>query len=120
VAPGTHPEQYHIAREGGTEPPFTGKYYRGKRSGTYHCIACGAPLFRSQEKYESGTGWPSFWAAVREGAVEMRADHSHGMHRVEVRCSACGSHLGHLFEDGPPPTGQRYCINSASLDFEAE
>lgn len=114
------PEQYHVTREGGTEAPFTGKYHNEKGSGVYHCVACGAPLFRSQEKYDSGTGWPSFWAAVREGAVETRADHSHGMRRVEARCAACGSHLGHLFEDGPPPTGQRYCINSASLDFEAK
>lgn len=112
------PEQYRVARQGGTEAPFTGKYYRNKASGLYHCVACGAPLFRSDEKYESGTGWPSFRTPVREDAVERVEDRSHGMHRVEVRCAACGSHLGHVFEDGPPPTGERYCINSLSLDFE--
>ncbi len=112
------PEKYRILRQAGTEPAFTGKYYRNKETGIYHCGACGAELFGSDEKYESGSGWPSFWAPVSEEALEMRTDRSHGMTRIEVRCARCGSHLGHVFEDGPPPTGQRYCINSAALDFE--
>lgn len=110
------PEQYRILRQAGTERAFSGKYYRNRASGLYHCAACGAPLFSSTEKYESGSGWPSFWAPVK-GALETRQDTSHGMIRTEVRCARCGGHLGHLFDDGPPPTGQRYCINSAALDF---
>ncbi|MFN2197216.1 MAG: peptide-methionine (R)-S-oxide reductase MsrB [Anaerolineales bacterium] len=112
------PEQYTILREKGTERPFTGKYYRSKETGTYHCAACGNPLFTSDTKYESGSGWPSFWAPLAEGNVEIRRDTSHGMVRTEVLCARCGSHLGHVFDDGPQPTGLRYCINSISLDLE--
>lgn len=112
------PEQYTILREKGTERPFTGKYYRSKETGTYHCAACGNPLFTSDTKYESGSGWPSFWAPLAEGNVEVRRDTSHGMVRTEVLCARCGSHLGHVFDDGPQPTGLRYCINSISLDLE--
>ncbi len=110
------PEQYRVLRQAGTERAFTGKYYHNKASGTYHCAACGAPLFRSEQKYDSGSGWPSFWAPI-EGALETHRDTGHGMIRTEVRCARCGSHLGHVFEDGPAPTGLRYCINSVSLDF---
>lgn len=113
-------EQYHVTRESGTEPPFTGKYYAFKEQGTYVCVCCGADLFSSAQKYDSGSGWPSFWAPIGEDAVETLPDSSHGMRRVEVRCSNCGAHLGHVFEDGPPPTGLRYCVNSASLDFKGE
>lgn len=112
------PEQYHVTREQGTEPPFTGKYYHFNETGTYLCVCCRAELFSSAQKYESGSGWPSFWAPLSQGAVTERADRSHGMRRVEVRCSRCGAHLGHVFQDGPRPTGLRYCINSASLDFK--
>lgn len=112
------PEQYRITRQCGTEPPFTGKYYAHKGKGLYQCVACSAPLFRSEQKYDSGTGWPSYWAPVDENAVEKKVDYSHGMNRVEVRCATCGAHLGHVFEDGPQPTGLRYCINSAALGFE--
>lgn len=112
------PEQYHVTQEGGTERAFSGCYVQEKRPGTYRCVVCGDALFESDVKFESGSGWPSFWKPLRDGNVETVEDTSHGMTRTEVRCGACGAHLGHVFPDGPPPTGLRYCINSASLDFE--
>ena len=111
-------EQYRVLREKGTEPPFTGKYWNNHEKGIYKCAACGEPLFGSETKFESGSGWPSFYAPVDGEKVEKKRDLSHGMIRTEVLCKNCKSHLGHVFKDGPKPTGLRYCINSISLDFK--
>jgi peptide-methionine (R)-S-oxide reductase len=112
------PEQYYVARKAGTEPAFSGKYYQTKDPGTYTCVCCGQPLFSSETKFDAHCGWPSFFQPLEEGAVEEHADNTFGMRRVEVRCSKCDAHLGHVFPDGPRPTGLRYCMNSASLDLK--
>lgn len=113
-------EQYDVMRQCGTEPPFSGKLLHNKETGMYVCAACGKPLFSSDTKFDSGTGWPSFYDVVDKGNVTLVDDNSQGMHRIEVRCANCGSHLGHVFDDGPNPTGKRYCINSVALDFKKQ
>ncbi len=112
--------QYYVTRRKGTEPPYTGEYEETETPGTYKCVCCGQPLFRSEAKFNSGCGWPSFHSTMNEQAVETEVDSSHGMRRAEIKCSRCDAHLGHVFEDGPQPTGMRYCVNSASLNLDEE
>ena len=112
------PMQYQVARQAATERAFTGKYWDHFEDGRYRCVGCGTPLFESATKFDAGCGWPSYWQPINSEVVERVVDRGHGMVRVEVRCNHCGSHLGHVFEDGPAPTGERYCINSAAIDFE--
>ena len=114
------PMQYQVTRKAATERPFTGKYWDYWEQGQYQCVGCGTPLFESATKFDAGCGWPSYWQPINAEVIERVVDRSHGMVRVEVRCNQCGSHLGHVFEDGPEPTGERYCINSAAIDFAAK